>query len=58
MTSAKQASGTTAQVVDSLFDHSNDVEFVLDPVTMRKGRAHTALRLNPNVQGAKAVITF
>ncbi|MBI1796643.1 MAG: zf-HC2 domain-containing protein [Candidatus Eisenbacteria bacterium] len=50
--------GRTAAVVDSLFDHRHDVEFVLDPVTVRKGRAHTALRLNPNVQGAKAVITF
>ena len=45
-------------VPDSLFDHSADVEFILDPVTLRKGRAHTVLRLNPNVQGEKAVITF
>jgi anti-sigma factor RsiW len=55
---AKPASGTSAAVVDSLFDHGNDIQFVLDPITVRKGRAHTALRLNPNVQGAKAVITF
>jgi len=52
------APGQTAAIVDSLFDHSNDVEFVLDPVTVRKGRAHTALKINPNVQGEKAVITF
>jgi anti-sigma factor RsiW len=45
-------------VPDSLFDHSADVEFILDPVTLRKGRAHTVLRLNPTVQGEKAVITF
>jgi anti-sigma factor RsiW len=45
-------------VPDSLFDHSADVEFILDPVTLRKGRAHSALRLSPNVQGEKAVITF
>jgi anti-sigma factor RsiW len=45
-------------VPDSLFDHSADVEFILDPVTLRKGRAHSVLRLNPNVQGEKAVITF
>jgi predicted anti-sigma-YlaC factor YlaD len=45
-------------VPDSLFDHSADVEFILDPVTLRKGRAHTVLRVNPNVQGEKAVITF
>jgi len=45
-------------VPDSLFDHSADVEFILDPVKLRKGRAHTVLRLNPDVQGEKAVITF
>lgn len=50
--------GKTAAIVDSLFDHSNDIEFVLDPVTLRKGRAHTALKISPNVQGEKAVITF
>ena len=43
---------------DSLFDHSADVEFILDPVVLSKGRAHTVLKLNPNVQGEKAVITF
>ena len=43
---------------DSLFDHNADVEFILDPVVMRKGRAHTVLRVNPEVQGQKAVITF
>jgi anti-sigma factor RsiW len=47
-----------AVISDSLFDHSADVEFVLDPVALRKGRAQTPLRLNPNVQGEKAVITF
>ena len=45
-------------VPDSLFDHSADVEFILDSVTLRKGRAHPVLRVNPNVQGEKAVITF
>jgi anti-sigma factor RsiW len=45
-------------VADSLFDHSADVEFILDPVVLNKGRAHTVLKLNPNVQGEKAVITF
>ena len=43
---------------DSLFDHSADVEFILDPVTLRKGRVHTMLPLNPSVRGDKAVITF
>jgi len=45
-------------VADSLFDHSADVEFILDPVVVRKGRAHTVLHVNPSVQGEKAVITF
>ena len=43
---------------DRLFDHNADVEFILDPVVLNKGRAHTVLKLNPNVQGEKAVITF
>ncbi len=43
---------------DTLFDHSADIEFILDSVTLNKGRAHTVLKLNPSVQGEKAVITF
>jgi anti-sigma factor RsiW len=43
---------------DSLFDHSADVELVLDPVVLNKGRAHTVLKLSPSVRGEKAVITF
>ena len=53
-TDSQVASG----VPDSLFDHSADVEFILDPVKLRKGRAQPVMRLNPNVQGEKAVITF
>ena len=46
-------------VVDSLFDHSEDVEFILDPVTLRKGRAHTVVRVQPEpARGEQAVITF
>jgi hypothetical protein len=46
-------------IPDSLFDHSEDVEFVLDPVTVRKGRAHPASRLAPHTaQSDQAVITF
>ena len=52
------AAGQTAGVADSLFDHNADVEFILDPVVVRKGRAHTVLHVNPSVQGEKAVITF
>src|SRR5262245_17284499 len=46
-------------VADSLFDHSEDVEFILDPVTLRKGRAHTVVRVQPEpARGQQAVITF
>jgi predicted anti-sigma-YlaC factor YlaD len=48
-----------AGVTDSLFDHSEDVEFILDPVTLRKGRAHTVVRVQPEpARGEQAVITF
>jgi anti-sigma factor RsiW len=58
------AGGATVQrgggvIPDSLFDHSEDVEFVLDPVTVRKGRPHPASRLAPQTtRGDQAVITF
>lgn len=56
---ARAGRGTLADAeVDSLFDHTADVEFILDPVVMRKGRAHTVLKVKPEVQGEKAVITF
>jgi len=50
--------GTTGGIADTLFDHSADVEFILDPVVLNKGRAHTVLKLNPDVRGEKAIITF
>ena len=54
-----RAGGSVAAAIsDSLFDHSEDVDFVLDPVTLHRGRAHTASRLPRNVQGEQAVITF
>ena len=44
---------------DSLFDHNDDIEFMLDPVTVRKGRAHRATRVAPpTVTGEAATITF
>ena len=49
--------GPVATVHDSLFNHSEDVEFVLDPVTLRRGRG-TVTRVPPRPQGARAVITF
>ncbi len=55
---AAPAAGAVATISDSLFDHSEDVDFVLDPVTLHRGRAHTASRLPRGVQGEQAVITF
>jgi len=49
--------GPMASVPDSLFNHTEDVEFVLDPVTLRRGRG-TVTRVPPRPQGAQAVITF
>jgi anti-sigma factor RsiW len=46
-----------AVVPDSLFDHGEDVEFILDPVTLKRGRP-TMTRPPAGVQGAQAVITF
>jgi len=46
-----------AAIPDSLFDHSEDIEFILDPVTMRRGRA-SMTRFPSGVQGEQAVITF
>jgi anti-sigma factor RsiW len=40
---------------DSLFDHSEDIEFVLDPVTLHRGRASVN---RGTTQGERAVITF
>jgi len=53
---AFMAAAGTAAVPDSLFDHSEDVEFILDPVKLQRGRA-TVTR-PPAVQGEKAVISF
>jgi hypothetical protein len=44
-------------VPDSLFDHSEDVEFILDPVTLHRGRA-SMTRTPSGVRGEKAVISF
>jgi len=50
------AAAGTAAVPDSLFDHSEDVEFILDPVKLQRGRA-TVTR-PPAATGEKAVISF
>jgi hypothetical protein len=54
---APSASDPLAAVPDSLFDHSEDVEFILDPVTMRRGRA-SLTRAPAGAQAERAVITF
>ena len=46
-----------AAVPDSLFDHSEDVEFILDPMTLRRGRPAT-LRAGGTAKGQQATITF
>ncbi len=53
-------SGASVAIPDSLFDHGEDVDFVLDPVAIHRGRASVA-RVNPRVtgvQGQQALITF
>lgn len=50
-------SAPLAAVPDSLFDHREDVEFILDPVTLRRGRA-TVNRTSGSVQAEQTVITF
>ena len=46
-----------ATIPDSLFDHTEDVEFILDPVTLRRGRA-TVTRAQGSPQAEQALITF
>lgn len=59
ITSDPAALRAAAEIPDSLFDHAEDVELVLDPVTLRKGRAHPPSRLAPApARGQQAVITF
>jgi len=54
-----RASGPVATAaVDSLFDHTEDIDFVLEPVNVRDGRAQAASRLPGGIQGEQTVITF
>ena len=42
---------------DSVFNHSEDIEFIIDPVTVNRGRA--TLRREPGaIKAEQAVITF
>ena len=50
---------TAVVLSDSLWDQGDDVEFILDAMTLRKGRAHPTSRLSPHrARGEQAVITF
>jgi predicted anti-sigma-YlaC factor YlaD len=49
---------TVAAASDSLFDHEQDIEFVLDPVTLRRGRANVVRTLPAGVQTEQAVVSF
>jgi anti-sigma factor RsiW len=51
------ATETLASIPDSMFDHSADVEFILDPVAVRRGRT-TVTRVTEGVQVEQAVISF
>ena len=51
------ATETMASIPDSMFDHSADVEFILDPVAVRRGRPPVT-RVNQGVQVEQAVISF
>ena len=45
-------------VADSVFDHSEDVEFILDPVVLHRGRAQAVAHMPAGVQGEQTVISF
>ena len=52
--------GRTAVAADDPFDHSADVEFILDPVSVTRGRAtvsHAGSR-RPDAEGERAIISF
>jgi anti-sigma factor RsiW len=52
------AARPTVTLADSLLDPSQDVEFILDPVVLHRGRAQAPSGLPKNVQGEQAVISF
>jgi hypothetical protein len=47
-----------ATLVDSVLNHQEDVEFILDPVVLHRGRAQAASHLPAGVQGEHTVISF
>ena len=53
-----RSSQVLAAVPDSIFDHSADVEFVLDPVKLRRERGRGYTPVPTSVRGETASITF
>ena len=53
----QSTTAVAAAMVDSVIDHSEDVDFVLDPVRVSRGRTATSPYVGP-VQGQQAVIKF
>ncbi|OGF17000.1 MAG: hypothetical protein A2W00_11230 [Candidatus Eisenbacteria bacterium RBG_16_71_46] len=47
-----------AAMPDSLFDHGADVEFILDPVALRRGHTSAESHLPAGVRATQAVISF
>ncbi len=54
------AAGDTqiAGVADSVFDHSDDIEFVLDPVMLKRGRAAVTRPGPGEIRTEQAVVSF
>jgi len=55
---AAPSEAVAAAVPDSLFDHSADVELVLDPVKLRRERGRGYTPVPTSVRGEQASITF
>lgn len=47
-----------AGVADSVFDHSDDIEFVLDPVMLKRGRAAVTRPGPGEIRTEQAVVSF
>lgn len=52
-----KSAGAKVAAADSIFDHTEDMDFVLDPVQLRRGHVHTT-HLPSGVQGEQAVISY
>ncbi len=52
------SASASSTLADSLFDHADDVEFILDPVVLHRGRARAVSHLPAGVQGEQTVISF